>query len=58
VALAPRVRKEHGEYFTSLTAKYEGKHSFSLVDVTPGTLPLRQIAIGGEEVDRITLTKK
>lgn len=51
------LKKEHGANYTPLTAKYAAQHSFSLVDLTPDTFTLRQIAIGGEEIDRFTLTK-
>jgi hypothetical protein len=50
------LKKEHFENYTPLTAKYAAQHSFSLVDLTPHTFTLRQIAIGGEESDRFTIT--
>lgn len=52
------LQKEHGANYTPLTEKHVGKHSFSLVEVTPESFTLRQIAIGGEEIDRFTITKK
>ena len=52
------LEKEHGANYTPLTANYyAAKHSFSVVDITPTTFKLRQIAISGEEVDAFTITK-
>lgn len=51
------LKKEHGANYTPLTAKYAAQYSFSLVDLTPDTFTLRQITIGGEEIDRFTITK-
>ena len=52
------LQKEHGANYTPLTANYyAAKHSFSVVDITPTIFKLRQIAISGEEVDAMTITK-
>ena len=51
------LKKEHGANYVPLTAKYAGQHSFSLVDLTATMFTLRQIAIGGEEIDRFTISK-
>jgi predicted phosphodiesterase len=52
------LKKEHGANYVPLTAKYVAStHSFSLIDLTPTTFTLRQIAITGEELDQFTITK-
>ncbi len=52
------LQKKNGANYAPLTANYfAAKHSFSVVDITPATFKLRQIAISGEEVDAFTITK-
>lgn len=52
------LKKEHPQNWAPFTAKYVAdKHSFTLVELTPEELVLRQIAIDGKEVDRIKITK-
>jgi acid phosphatase type 7 len=52
------LKRDHGENYIPLTAKYVAdKHSFTVLDLTPTQLDLRQINIDGQEVDRIRITK-
>jgi hypothetical protein len=41
-----------------LTAKYlADRHSYTVVDLNPERLTLRQISIAGEEIDRVVIDK-
>ena len=51
------LEREHPGNYQPLTAKYVAEHGFTVFDLTPSTLVLRQINITGKEVDRIKITK-
>jgi acid phosphatase type 7 len=52
------LKKDHPGNYIPLTEKYDSsKHSFSVIDLTPTTFELRQIAIDGTEIDRFRITK-
>lgn len=51
------LEKEHPGNYEPLTAKYVAEHSFTVVDLKPTELVLRQVSIAGKEVDRIRINK-
>lgn len=52
------LKKANPDNYQPLTTKYVAdKHSFSVIEVTPTTFELKQIAIDGTEVDRFRITK-
>ena len=53
-----QLMKDNPGNYVPLTAKYVAdKHSFSVIELSPNELVLRQISIEGAEVDRIKITK-
>jgi predicted phosphodiesterase len=54
-----QLAKDNPGNYVPLTAKYVAdKHSFSLIELNPSELVLRQISIEGKELDRIRITRK
>ena len=51
------LEKEHPGNYEPLTAKYVAEYCFTVVDLKPTELVLRQVNIAGKEVDRIRITK-
>lgn len=52
------LKKEHGDNYADYTAKMVAdRHSFVVLDATPGALKLRALGADGKAVDQITLTK-
>ena len=53
-----RLLAESPANYQPFTAKFDSdRHGFSVVDLTPTSFELRQISIGGEEMDRFRITK-
>lgn len=53
-----QLRKDNPGNWVPFTAKYVAdRHSFSVVDLKPNELTLRQIDIKGDEIDRMVITK-
>ena len=53
-----QLQKDNPGNYVPLTAKYVAdKHSFSLIELSPDALVLKQISIEGNELDRIRITK-
>lgn len=53
-----QLAKDNPGNYVPLTAKYiADKHSFSLIELNPAELVLKQISIDGEEIDRVRITK-
>lgn len=54
-----QLSKDNPGNYVPLTAKYVAdKHSFSLIELSPQELVLKQISIDGVELDRVKITKK
>jgi hypothetical protein len=51
------LQKEHPENYQPLTAKYAAEHGFTLIDMTPDTLEVRQINAEGKPIDHFKMTK-
>ena len=55
----PKIKKDNGENYADYTAKMiVEEHSFVMLDIAPTQVDLRAISVMGNELDRITLTKK
>ena len=53
-----QLAKDNPGNYVPLTAKYiADKHSFSLIELSPAELVLKQISIDGVEIDRVRITK-
>lgn len=53
-----QLKKENPGNWVPFTTKYVAdRHSFSVIDLKPNELTLRQIDIAGEEIDRMVITK-
>ena len=53
-----QLAKDNPGNYTPLTAKYVAdKHSFSLIELSPTELVLKQISLDGVELDRVRITK-
>jgi hypothetical protein len=52
-----QLEKDNPGNWVPFTAKYIAVHSFSLIDLTPTQLTLRQIDLKGTEIDRMIITK-
>ena len=56
--IAITLQKENPGNYAPLTAKYFAeKNSFSLIELTPESLILKQISFDGQELDRFRITK-
>ncbi len=56
---AETLKKLYGANYADFTAKMiADKHSFVVLDIAPDRLNLRAIGVAGDELDRITVTKK
>ena len=56
---AESLKKLHGANYADFTAKMVAdKHSFVVLNIAPDRLDLRAIGATGDELDRITVTKK
>jgi hypothetical protein len=52
-------KKQYGPNYADFTAKLVAdKHSFVVLDLSPGRLQLRAITADGDEIDHITVTRK
>ncbi len=53
-----QLKKDNPGNWVPLTAKYVAdRHSYTVVDLKPERLTLRQISIAGEEIDRVVIDK-
>ncbi len=52
------LKKEHGDNWAPFNAKYVAdRHSFVVLDLSPGRLLLRALDSKGEEIDRVAIAK-